>query len=279
MERGTAGNTILVLHDTLWYIDGHHCKLAERSCTVLIVFKQFSDYNLPQMSKHRKRANTSLSAQVLHSHSQRIFTSLQAGFWDCPCWKTLKAEVEVLARMLQRYADIISEKRLKMMELHSSSEQVRTIANSMTVQHLAAHHTLDQCLQDLSSAVEEAGADVPVPLETFLPTDRHRRYEYMEHVKAGMNLPTVLVTYSSGGTISNLHWIWHTTCTDISSAMQSCQPILESIRSDIPQFHTRAMREAAYEKYGLISPSIKKAVQRPSGKFICCCHYLAVRAG
>ena len=116
---------------------------------------------------------------------QCMFTSLQAGFWDRLCWKLLKAKVEVLSRMLQRYADIISEKRLKMMELHSSSEQVRTIANSTTVQHLAAHYTLDQHLQGLSSAVEEAD---PVSLENFLPTDRcrptdHRRwYEYMERV-------------------------------------------------------------------------------------------------
>ena len=282
VEEGTAGNTILVLRDALWYIDGHYCKLAEHSCTVPVVFKQFSDYNVPQMSKHRKRVNTSLSAQVLQSHSQRVFASLQAGFWDRTCWKTLKTEVEVLARMLQKYANIVSEKRLKMMELHSSPEQVRTIANSMTVQHLATRHTLEQCLKGLSSAVEEAGPDVPVPLEKFLPSERHRRYEYMEHVKAGMNMPTVLVTYSPGRNIGNLHWIWHTTCTDISSALQSCQPIFESIRSDIPQFHTRAMRQAAYEKYGLISPSIKISVlrQRPAcGRFICCCHYLAVRVG
>ena len=75
-------------------------------------------------------------------------------------------------------------------------------------------------------------------------------------------MPTVLVTYSPGGNVGNLHWIWRTSCTDISSALQSCQPILESIRSDIPQFHTRAMRRAAYEKYGLISPCMKKAVLR-----------------
>ena len=145
-----------VVHVHRW----SYCKLAERSCTVPIVFKQFSDYNVPQMSKHRKRINTSLSAQVLQSHSQRLFASLQAGFWDRTCWKTLKTEVEVLARMLQKYANIVSEKRLKMMELHSSPEQVRTIANSMTVQHLAARHTLEQCLQGLSSAVEEAGPDM-----------------------------------------------------------------------------------------------------------------------
>ena len=72
VERGTAGNTVLVLRDTRWYVDGHYCKLAERSCTVPIVFKQFSDYNLPQMSKHRKRVNTSLSAQILRSQSAHI---------------------------------------------------------------------------------------------------------------------------------------------------------------------------------------------------------------
>jgi len=173
----------------------------------------------------------------------------------------------LLARMLQKYANIVSEKKLKMMELHSSPEQVYMIANSMTVQYLATRHTLEQCLKGLSSAVEEAGPDVLVPLENFLPSERCRRYEYMEHVKARMNMPTVLVTYSPGGNIGNLHWIWHTTCTDISSPLQSCHPILESIRSDIPQFHTRAMRQAAYEKYGLISPSMKISVlrQRPVG--------------
>lgn len=149
-----------------------------------------------------------------------------------------------------------------MLELHSSQEQIRTIANSMTVQYLAARHTLEQCLQDLSSSVEEAGRNVAVSLENFLLSDRRRRYEYMEHVKTRMNMPTVLVTYSPGCSIHNLNWIWHTTCTDISSALQSCQPILESIKSDIPQFHTRAMRQAVYEKYGLISPCIKKSVLR-----------------
>ena len=65
----------------------------------------------------------------------------------------LKTEVEVFARMLQKYANIVSEKRL---ELHSCPEQVRTIANSITAQHLARCHTLEQCLQGLSSAVGEA---------------------------------------------------------------------------------------------------------------------------
>lgn len=76
VERGTAGNTVLVLHDALGYIDRRYCKLAECYCTVPVVFKQFSDYNVPQMSKQRKKANTLLSAQVLRSHSDCLFIIL-----------------------------------------------------------------------------------------------------------------------------------------------------------------------------------------------------------
>ena len=242
VHQGVASNTVSVLRDVLWYVDGHHSKLAERSCGIPVVFKQFTSFNVPERSKHRKRANTSLSADVLRSHSHRLFVCLQAGFWDRASWKSIKAEVELLARMVQKYSDLISEKRLKMLELHNSQEQVRTIGNSMSVHYLPPRHTSDQCLQDLESSVEQSDPDVAMSLESFLPDDRRRRYDCLECLKRGMKVPTVLVTYSPGGNVGNLHWIWRTSCTDISSALQSCQPILESNRSDIPQFHTRAMR-------------------------------------
>ena len=73
-------------------------------------------------------------------------------------------------------------------------------------------------------------------------------------------MPIILVTYSPGSNLGNLHWIWHTSATDINSALQTCQPLIERLRITIPQFHTRAMRQAAFQKYGLVSPSIKKAV-------------------
>lgn len=73
MQQGVASNTVSVLRDVLWYIDGHHSKLAEWSCGIPIVLKQFTSFNVPERSKHRKRANTSLSADVLQSHSHRLY--------------------------------------------------------------------------------------------------------------------------------------------------------------------------------------------------------------
>ena len=47
-----------------------------------------------------------------------------------------------------------------------------------------------------------------------------RRYDYMEEAKKGLKVPTILFTYSPGSNLCNLHWIWHTSATDINSALQ-----------------------------------------------------------
>ena len=63
-------NTISTLTDVLWYIDGHYEKFAERYCGLPAVFHTFTDYNKPETSKHRKKKVSSLSGDILHSHSQ-----------------------------------------------------------------------------------------------------------------------------------------------------------------------------------------------------------------
>jgi len=70
VQNGTAINTIKTLRDVLWYIDGHHSTLEERSCFIPSVFKPFVGYNQPERSKHRKRLSTSLSSDILKSHSK-----------------------------------------------------------------------------------------------------------------------------------------------------------------------------------------------------------------
>ena len=62
--------------------------------------------------------------------------------------------------------------------------------------------------------------------------------------------------------MGSLHWIWRTDSVDISSAIQSCQPVIENLKSNIPIYHTRSMRKAMYEKFGLVTKNVKKSVLR-----------------
>ena len=67
--------------------------------------------------------------------------------------------------------------------------------------------------------------------------------------------------YSPGSNIANLHWIWQSMATSIDQALCMSQPVIEEVKKSIPQFHTTAMRRAMYEKFGLISSSIKSVLR------------------
>ena len=51
---GSATKDVQALRDTLWYVDGSHHTLAERSCAVPEIFLKFSGYGRPKMSKQEK---------------------------------------------------------------------------------------------------------------------------------------------------------------------------------------------------------------------------------
>ena len=53
------------LRDALWYIDGMHDTLNERSYKVPTVFSQFTGCNKPESCRHRKRTMPSMSREEL----------------------------------------------------------------------------------------------------------------------------------------------------------------------------------------------------------------------
>ena len=132
MSANVGFNTISTLMDALWCIDGNYEKFAEQFSGIPVVFP---GYNKPERSKHRKRKVSSLSGDILYSHSQGLFSNLQSGFWDHPQWKPFKQEVELLAKGLQKYCNIQS-KRQQTLVNHHSNEQVRCISNLLTLMYI-----------------------------------------------------------------------------------------------------------------------------------------------
>jgi len=165
-------------------------------------------------------------------------------------------------QILVKYADHLSSKRIRIGALHASSEPAGVVANALTVQYVSAHHLVPSELSEISAAVCAAGVNVPVDLDRLITRDHHRRYDRVQVLKCGLSFPAVLATYSPGSNIGSYHWLWLTDATDISSALQSCQPVIESLKSSMPEYHTRAMRNTMFDKFGLVTGGVKKAVLR-----------------
>lgn len=60
------------LTNILWYIDGHHDVIGERSSKIPDAFSRFNGYNCPQTSKHRKCTKENLKREEI---STRAHTS------------------------------------------------------------------------------------------------------------------------------------------------------------------------------------------------------------
>ena len=134
-----------------------------------------------------------LCAETLRSHSQRLFGNLQCVFWNSGTWVKFKSEVELLAKSLAKYADILSSKRVAMSLIHSSQQPVRSVGNSMSVLYIAPRHSPSSDLAQISSAISDADSDIPVDLQEFLPSDRRRRFDRLESLKKGLDIHLVVI--------------------------------------------------------------------------------------
>ena len=65
VAHGVAKNTTKMLTDALWFLDGHQATFCDRSCDIPVVFDQFTNFNCPELSKHRKRSSVSLSSECV----------------------------------------------------------------------------------------------------------------------------------------------------------------------------------------------------------------------
>ena len=112
--------------------------------------------------------STSLSSDVLRSHSQRLFGNLQCSFWSRSHWCNVKAEVEILARSVGRYAELLTAKKSRITSLHNSSQPARSVGNDLTIEYLKSRLSIPTDLLTINQAVVEAGCHVAINLQVGL---------------------------------------------------------------------------------------------------------------
>ena len=146
-------------------------------------------------------------------------------FWSREMWLPLKKDVEQLSRSLASYADLLLDKRARIQFIHSSKEVTRSIGEHLSVSYIDKCHRLPLIMSPISDAINRIEPNTPMDLRPLLPDDRRRRYEW------------------------RLALDWQCTAMNIDDALKSCQPIIENLKKDIPEYHTRAMRKDAFELF------------------------------
>lgn len=247
-----------VLVDTLWYIDGHHEVLLKQSCPIPSSLTNFSDYNLPEMSKHRKRSYPNLDEGTISRLSTSLYDCLLLPLWNRNGWDAFKTDIEQLASSLYNYSQYLNHQNKRVKRHHMSPSPVRDISNSLCLKHISpiAGEKVLPHLHSLVFALKKLALYEFVLVEDFCNSEKRLKYYFLQDLSNGLPFPFILLRHTSGNNTGNMHFIWRCDET-VTVAFEKSLATVERAKEAIPKFHTRAMKNTLFKTFGRICPTIK----------------------
>ena len=260
------GKKLLVtLQSIFWHIDGHQHVFKERAVGIPSFFNSFTDYNMPQRSKHRKRLTSNLSSDVLRDLALDLSMVLNNAFWEREQWTEIRPHFNELLLCISSYCDYLVMKNKRVKEDHRSPTPVREISQNIHIKYLSSS---ERSVMPLLKSVEDRITDLPLYqfflITDLLPSDRFQKHRAVDLlISSGLSVPTVLLIYTPGGNIGSAHFLWRVPPdVDATDCFDKSQICIEEIKKQLPSYHTRAMRAALYQKIGRVSSKVKPAVLR-----------------
>lgn len=135
---------------------------------------------------------------------------------------------------------------------------------AISVTYIKPSSQLFPRFDQLNDTLEMVPHYQPKLLNDYCPDDPRRRYDFLQSLKStGLQFPILILTHSTGNNVGNMHFVWRVPLTEkIEDTFDKCQAVIESLKPELPKFHTRTMRKAMFTKFGRVAPSIKPAVLR-----------------
>lgn len=161
-EMPLCKTLVKCVRDIFWYLDGHHYIFERISKPISSSFNCFSGYNVPELSKHRKRLTRNLSSDQLRSLLIDLSSILLESYWDRTGWIDIKKLFLDLSESLSAYFDYLIEKNKKVKANHRSPTPVRELPENLHLKFLASSDepvptplkAIDELLQSLISACQ-----------------------------------------------------------------------------------------------------------------------------
>lgn len=255
-----GSNFISNLRDALWYLDGHHSTLATRSCSIPEPFDKFEGYNMPERSKHRKRRTCNLSFDVLIKHVAVLKESLLSSWMQQSEWRDLKERVSKLTTAMDDYCTYLRQQCKTAKTRHDS---VAAGSDSGTLTVLPLITVVSSRLTALNDTMKEKPCYERVFVNDYSGTDPKKKYQYVQDLRKGLTVPAVLYTCSLGSNLGNYLFIWKLPRgVTLEAATNENIRIINVIKDLIPTYHSRALRKAFVDRFGLIAGGVKSYILR-----------------
>lgn len=255
----TSARFMTKFSNALWYVDGHtDCMERESSRKFPVSFKGLLGFNVPEKSKHRKRAIANLSGDKLSELALGLKEAVQAMvFAKSEEWSSFKIECLKLSHMMEDYVSYLSTTKKKMIKIHSTpSSEVEKQAN---VKEIPITNSPFKRLRTLDAKLQGVDPFVPINVREFLegPFDRKQIYDIIHtglHL-GGLSMKAVHYTYIPGGQKPALHFVWKVT-ENSEEVIQNCVNVIRQIEKNLPRYERRITLKTFKQTYGFVASSV-----------------------
>ncbi|KAL3865743.1 hypothetical protein ACJMK2_043103 [Sinanodonta woodiana] len=239
----------LVLVNALWYISGNMSTIEERAAHLT---------RIKHIPERKKQKCPQLTAKDLKLQVQCLFRLISRPFTQH--W-TIRGDIETLTGCLQSYAGYLEKAIEKQISRQLQMNPVCQIDSNLSIAHRPRQDEILPCYSRLDGQVSQMAMFQPL----FFDEDLHlnepfkrpeQRFRYFE--KLCLTIPVHMLRYDPGGGIGAISFIWRITEDGMSSSemfMRDNQ-VLHSLRSKLPEYHTRQMRQKFFNAYGNIAGTI-----------------------
>ena len=244
------------LTDCLWYIDGGHATLQDRSCGVPFELSHFQHYNRPESHKHKRKCETTLTKESISKHYIALLGSTEKSYMKRKQWHAIRAIILKLAINLGNYAMYLEKQAIVTQEKHKVNKTF-PYSDTGSFDIKQPNLLVKPCLKLRYSRLSEVllGSDMYqiFCINDFAPADSKKRYSYIKELV----LPCRTVMYSHNITKLNMYFLWKIP-TDVSESdiLNNSTEIREKLLKD-----TRAMRAEFISSFGRVT-GVKSAVLR-----------------
>ena len=165
--------------------------------------------------------------------------------------------VQQLAHALQKYSNYLESSTVRVNNMHPMLDPARspTDVSSSSVERIEASVRSAKEAATYCKLQEELDSSEPyqkvVFVNDFAPTDRRGRYHYMHGLR--MPFAVEVFQYEHGNNLATLSLVWRAPSEPSESNNNETCKIIDWFRSDIPVYHTRAMRRQFVHRYSLLT--------------------------
>ena len=249
-STGVGEELVVALTDVFWYIDGQHKTLADRSHTVPDIFRQFSDYNLPEVYKHKKKATENMQSSNLKNHSSVLFRICGTAYMKSANWLIVRRNLLQLADNLRQHADYLDNQNEVVTEKHRKLTRTDEYEWEVYAPQTVKNPTLIARYKNVNQVILQSLPYVPVFMNEYAPNDSRRRYEFLK----GLYFECKVVRFSYTTSREHLHFLWKINRDDSETVVQQKNDdISDMLKQQFPKYFSRAMKQHFIETIGKIT--------------------------